>query len=149
MCVCEFIRPCWWPSVFSLKPCPMVICTLVHIRPWLWFVSACLCEKALALDASSRQTGNQVSIFQYGHNCCAPKGPNSTVVEMQLVRTAVSEFTHRGVDICQSLSEVVFVSDQRCQWKPQTSWCHLSGLCQLHVHHVPGTAGNTWSCRRA
>lgn len=146
MCVGEFIKPCWWPFVFPLKTCPSVICILVHIGSWLWFVSTSICKKALVLDTSSRQTGNKLSLFQYGHNWCAPKGPNSTVVEIQLVCTVVSEFRRRGVGICQSLSEAAFVSDQCCQWKPQTSWCHLSGLCQLHIQHVPSAVGSTWSC---
>ena len=75
-------------------------------------MSASLCEEGLALDTSSRQTANKPSLFQCGHNWCTLNGPKSIVVGMQLVCTVLSEFRHRGVDVYQSLSEVVFVSVQ-------------------------------------
>lgn len=141
----EFVRSCWCSFVFSLKP--SVICILVYIRLWVWFESASLCEESVELDTSSRQTGSKPSFFQCGHDWCALKGPESIVMEMQLVCTVLSEFRHRGVDIYQRLSEVVFVSVQCGQCKHKPSWCCFSGLSELYMQHIPSRVGNTSSCQ--
>lgn len=94
MCVHKFIRPCWWSSDFSFKPCSLVICILVYTSPGLY-------EEVVALEASLPfSMWTQLCILQECEFYCGG------------IALVLSEFSHRGVAICQSLSKVAFVSAQ-------------------------------------